>query len=79
VRKNNRFRFPDGGLIPGQTGRLTVGHKLTLTLTLDLECTERVFLREFRSGGLPAVVEALGQFKNSGEGEQYFIYIYSVS
>jgi hypothetical protein len=24
---------PDGGLTPGQTGRLTVGRKLTLTLT----------------------------------------------
>jgi hypothetical protein len=25
---------PDGGLTPGQTGRLTVGCKITLTLTL---------------------------------------------
>jgi hypothetical protein len=24
---------PDGGLTAGQTGRLTVGHKMTLTLT----------------------------------------------
>jgi hypothetical protein len=24
---------PDGGLTPGQTGRLTVGRKITLTLT----------------------------------------------
>jgi hypothetical protein len=26
---------PDGCLTPGQTGRLTVGHNITLTLTLD--------------------------------------------
>jgi hypothetical protein len=29
-------RFPDGGLIPGQNGRLTVGRQMTLTLTLTL-------------------------------------------
>jgi hypothetical protein len=28
--------FTDGDLIPGQTGRLTVGPKITLTLTLTL-------------------------------------------
>jgi hypothetical protein len=26
--------FPDGGLKPGQTDQLTVGRKVTLTLTL---------------------------------------------
>jgi hypothetical protein len=32
-RKNNWSRVPDGGLIPGETGRMAVGSKLTLTLT----------------------------------------------
>jgi hypothetical protein len=32
VRKKNWSLVPDGGLIPGQTGRLTVGHNMTLTL-----------------------------------------------
>jgi hypothetical protein len=27
-------RFPDGELIPKQTGQLTFGHKITLTLTI---------------------------------------------
>jgi hypothetical protein len=29
---------PGGGLTPGQTGRLTVGRSVTLTLTLTLAC-----------------------------------------
>jgi hypothetical protein len=33
VRKKKWSRVPDGGLIPGQTCRLTVGLKITLTLT----------------------------------------------
>jgi hypothetical protein len=33
-RKKNLSRVPDGGLIPGQTGRPTVCRKLTLTTTL---------------------------------------------
>jgi hypothetical protein len=31
--KKNWSRVPDGGLTPGQTGRLTVGRKIKLTLT----------------------------------------------
>jgi hypothetical protein len=31
------LRVPDDGLIPGQTGRLTVGRKITLTLFLRPE------------------------------------------
>jgi hypothetical protein len=33
MRKKNWSRVPDGSLTPGQTGRLTVGHKLTSTST----------------------------------------------
>jgi hypothetical protein len=33
TRKKNWSLVPDGGLIPGQTSRLTVGHKITLTWT----------------------------------------------
>jgi hypothetical protein len=32
--KGNWSRGPDGGLTPGQTGRLTVGRKITLTFDL---------------------------------------------
>jgi hypothetical protein len=31
--KKNWSRFADGGLIPGQTGRLTVGRKMNMTLS----------------------------------------------
>jgi hypothetical protein len=31
----NWSRVPDGCLTPGRTGRLTVGHNITLTLTFD--------------------------------------------
>jgi hypothetical protein len=33
--KNNLLRFPDGSLIPEETGLLAVGHKITL---LDWPC-----------------------------------------
>jgi hypothetical protein len=33
-RKKNWSQVPDGRLAPGQTGRLTVGRKLTLSLSL---------------------------------------------
>jgi hypothetical protein len=36
-RKKNWWWVPDGGLIPGQTGRLTVGRKVTLTLDASKE------------------------------------------
>jgi hypothetical protein len=32
VKEKNWSRVPDGGVIPGQTGRLTIGRKITLTL-----------------------------------------------
>jgi hypothetical protein len=34
-REINWLRVPDGGLIPGQTGRLTVGRKINLNLNLN--------------------------------------------
>jgi hypothetical protein len=34
-RKKNWSQVPDGRLTPGQTGRLTVGHKLTATATIE--------------------------------------------
>jgi hypothetical protein len=34
--EENWLWVPDGGLIPEQTGRLTLSHKITLTLTLTL-------------------------------------------
>jgi hypothetical protein len=37
VRKKNWSQVPDGGLIPGQTGRLIVSHKVTLTVTAPVE------------------------------------------
>jgi hypothetical protein len=40
--KENLSRVPDGGLIPGQPGRRTVGRKLNLTLTLTISEKERV-------------------------------------
>jgi hypothetical protein len=33
-RKKNLSQVPDGRLTPGQTGRLTVGRKLTVTATI---------------------------------------------
>jgi hypothetical protein len=35
-------RVPEGGLIPGETGRMTVGPKLALTLDADLLVRERL-------------------------------------
>jgi hypothetical protein len=35
-RKENRSRVPDGGLTPKETGRMTVGPKITLNLTLSI-------------------------------------------
>jgi hypothetical protein len=40
-RKTNLSRVPDGRLTPGQTGRLTVGRKLTSTSTSDTGVIER--------------------------------------
>jgi hypothetical protein len=34
-RKKNWSLVPDGDLIPGKTDRLTIGRKITLTLTLS--------------------------------------------
>jgi hypothetical protein len=33
--KKNWSRFPDGGLTPGQTGCMTIGHEIIMTLTLS--------------------------------------------
>jgi hypothetical protein len=39
-----------------------------LLLQASLECVERVFLIQFRRGGLVAAAEALGEFSNQEEG-----------
>jgi hypothetical protein len=47
-RKNNWSQVPDGRLTPGQTGRLTVGRKLTVTAKKKKKAFRQSGLTNFR-------------------------------
>jgi hypothetical protein len=64
--KKSSSLAPDNGLIPGQTGRLTVGRKITLIARVALVIDENLFV----SWSRVAVAKVRGQFGNPDAGER---------
>jgi hypothetical protein len=60
------YRVPEGGLIPGETGRLTVGHKITFNVSVTWSQTVCCFLwamlEEFQTSGVSKEVSSSTQY-----------------